>query len=348
MRFYAVKRVGSIFMPILGDRENLRIVRIVLSLYDSEMYTVRCVYDSEKEMKVKRFIKTYKEELMVTKFTKKELSRLGCADEEISLVMKYQKLLPIPDGDFEMNARTLHGFLGVGKKVTTWIQGRIEKYGFKADVDFRMRYESDAPNSGNVDYTCFSQNQLARMGVRKEYYLTVNMCKELCTIENNELGRLARRYFILMEDLIKRNDDWWKVRKPQRLNYKPMCKAVSEAVRKSTGNYGDDSDFSREANILNRIATGCSALEIKLYLGVGINELTRDNLTNDYNDKIAFLQEQNILLLGMGLPIIQRVNMLISFFDIKYPDAKPLQHYFDRDYLLKAREKILEELNCRG
>lgn len=57
MGFYAVKCIGSIFMPILGDRENLRIVRIVLSLYDSEMYTVRCVYDSEEEMKVKRFMK---------------------------------------------------------------------------------------------------------------------------------------------------------------------------------------------------------------------------------------------------------------------------------------------------
>lgn len=282
---------------------------------------------------------------MATKFTKKELLRLGCTDEEISLVMKYQKLLPMPDEDFEMNARTLHKYLGVGRDISTWISNRIRKYEFKENADFKIVFESDDTKSGDIDFTSFSANQLSRMGVRKEYYLTVNMCKELCTIENNELGRLARRYFILMEDLIKRNDDWWKVRKPQRLNYKPMCKAVSEAVHKSTGNYGDDSDFSREANILNRIVTGCSALEIKLYLGVGINELTRDNLTNDYNEKISFLQEQNILLLGMGLPIIQRVNMLISFFDIKYPDAKPLQHYFDRDYLLKAREKILEELN---
>ena len=101
-------------------------------------------------------------------------------------------------------------------------------------------------------------------------------------------------------------------------------------------------DFSREANIINRIATGCSALEIKTYLGVGLNELTRDNLTNEYNEKIAFLQEQNILLLGMGLPIVQRVNMLISFFDTKYPDAKPLQSYYDREYLLRERQKILD------
>lgn len=282
---------------------------------------------------------------MVTKFSKKELYRLNCTDDEVSLIMKYQKVLPIPDEDFEMNARSLHKYLGVCKKVTTWVQGRIQKYGFKENVDYKMRYETDAPNSGNIDFSSFSPTELARMEVRKEYYLSVNMCKELCTIENNDLGRLARQYFILMEDLIKRNKDWWDTRIPQKANYKPMCEAVSNAIYKMTGKYGDDSNFSHEANILNRIATGCSALDIKLYLGVGINELTMDNLARDYNEKIAFLQEQNILLLGMGLPIIQRVNMLISFFDTKYPDAKPIQHYYDREYLLNERRKILEELS---
>ena len=39
--------------------------------------------------------KTYKENLMVTKFTKKELQRLKCTDDEIELVMEYQKRFPI-------------------------------------------------------------------------------------------------------------------------------------------------------------------------------------------------------------------------------------------------------------
>lgn len=52
---------------------------------------------------------------MVQKFSRKELQRLGCTDDEIELVMKYQILLPMPDKDFEMDARTLHEYLGVGK-----------------------------------------------------------------------------------------------------------------------------------------------------------------------------------------------------------------------------------------
>lgn len=57
---------------------------------------------------------------MVNKFSRKELERLNCCEEEIYLVMKYQKLLPMPSEDFEMNARTLHEYLGVGKKITIY------------------------------------------------------------------------------------------------------------------------------------------------------------------------------------------------------------------------------------
>lgn len=281
---------------------------------------------------------------MVNKFNRKELKRLGCSDNEIQIVLKYQKLLPMPDTDYELNARALHKYLGVGKDVSNWITGRIKKYDFKENIDYKITYESPVAKSGDTDFIGFTAIQLARSGIKIEYYLSVEMCKELCTIENNELGKLARRYFILMESVVKKNKEWWTIRNPQKCNYKPMCQAISTTLFNACGRYGDDSDFSREANIINRIATGCSALEIKNYLGVGLNDLTRDNLTNEYNEKIAFLQQQNILLLGMGMPIIQRVKMLISFFDIKYPDAKPLQNYYDRAYLISARKKIIEEL----
>lgn len=35
-----------------------------------------------------------------------------------------------------VDARELHGFLGVGKHFRTWIQDRIEKYGFTEGSDY--------------------------------------------------------------------------------------------------------------------------------------------------------------------------------------------------------------------
>lgn len=55
-------------------------------------------------------------------FTKKELVRLSCTDDEIKLVMQYQKKLPIlveneNTDEFCINAKDLHKQLAVKKEV---------------------------------------------------------------------------------------------------------------------------------------------------------------------------------------------------------------------------------------
>lgn len=53
----------------------------------------------------------------------------------------------------------------------------------------------------NQDYSSFTQIGERAKGatVRKEYALSLDMAKELCMIENNEQGRLFRKYFIEVE-----------------------------------------------------------------------------------------------------------------------------------------------------
>ncbi len=45
----------------------------------------------------------------------------------VKVSMKYQKLLLIPSKDFEMDVRTLHEYLGIGKVFAAWITGRITR-----------------------------------------------------------------------------------------------------------------------------------------------------------------------------------------------------------------------------
>ena len=79
----------------------------------------------------------------------------------------------IGDGTIQtVNARqhsaTLHAFLGVGKDFSTWVNDRIQKYGFVENQDFVF----DSPISGN---------QSGRGGDRrsKDYHLSLDMAKEL-------------------------------------------------------------------------------------------------------------------------------------------------------------------------
>jgi len=81
-----------------------------------------------------------------------------------------------------VNARDLHGFLGVGKDFSTWIKDRIEQYGFVETLDFVL-FPDSGENSG-------------RGRPAKEYAITLDMAKELAMVERNQKGKQARQYFI--------------------------------------------------------------------------------------------------------------------------------------------------------
>lgn len=274
---------------------------------------------------------------MQQKFSKKELERLGCKEDEVRLVMEYQRKLPIiVDNDeiekFCVDARFLHGQLNVGKQFSHWIQIRIKSYKFVE----------------NVDFTTFSPNGLKPQGGRPstEYIITLDMAKQLSMLEKTDTGNLARRYYILMEKLVKDNKDWWTTRNPEKKEYNDMCNALSENIHRHSGRYADKYDYSREANILNIICCGSDAQSIRNYFGLqNQNELTRDSLENDYNEKLAFLQKQNIIYLGMNIPIVERIKLLIAAFDIIYPTASPILPWSSRENMLKAREELIDKLS---
>ena len=89
------------------------------------------------------------------------------------------------------NARELHEHLQVGRVFANWIKGRIEEYGFVE----------------NQDYILICQNGQIKTGQggdrrSKEYYLTLDMAKELAMVEKTEVGRQVRKYFIQCESQI--------------------------------------------------------------------------------------------------------------------------------------------------
>ena len=83
------------------------------------------------------------------------------------------------------DARALHAFMQVKRDFATWVKARIKKYGFIAGID----YVEVFPKSG--------ENLGGRPSI--DYRLTLDMAKELAMVENNDMGRQARRYFIACE-----------------------------------------------------------------------------------------------------------------------------------------------------
>lgn len=91
-----------------------------------------------------------------------------------------------------VDARALHAVLQVRRDFSNWIKDRISKYGFVEGEDFeKSSVISSSPDLVNGDFK----------GLRQavEYSLSLNMGKELAMVENNETGRMVRRYFIACE-----------------------------------------------------------------------------------------------------------------------------------------------------
>lgn len=103
-----------------------------------------------------------------------------------------------------VDARELHAFLEIGRDFTTWISRRIEQYGFAHSVD----YVEVLPRSGEAQPCGFAAN-------RKEFFVTLDMAKELSMVERNKKGKEAREYFIACErELMKALEHRAKVAKP--------------------------------------------------------------------------------------------------------------------------------------
>lgn len=84
-----------------------------------------------------------------------------------------------------INARELHQGLGNKRKFSDWIKQRIEKYKFAENQDF-------------IPFHNFVKGDRNGFGNRasNEYYVTIDMAKELCMVENNETGRRIRKYML--------------------------------------------------------------------------------------------------------------------------------------------------------
>lgn len=86
-------------------------------------------------------------------------------------------------GDKFISARDLHEKMLIGKDFSTWMKDRIDKYGFIEGEDFSPILVKSS-NGGRP---------------KTEYLLKIDIAKEIAMVQNNEMGRAIRKYFIEVE-----------------------------------------------------------------------------------------------------------------------------------------------------
>ena len=93
-----------------------------------------------------------------------------------------------------VDARELHRKLKVQTSFNHWFNRRLLEYGFDENKDY------------------FTENQLLDKNDKKyphrprtEYFLTIDMAKEIAMVERTEVGKKIRNYFIEMEKIAQQS-----------------------------------------------------------------------------------------------------------------------------------------------
>ncbi|MEY0428916.1 antA/AntB antirepressor family protein [Providencia rettgeri] len=250
----------------------------------------------------------------------------GFAHPEIKLndinETTFADMLPIIRSDINgqlingVSAKALHESLGVGRVYSSWIIGRIKDYNFVDGVDF---ITIDTPVS--VDQSSNNEQWKSGRGGdkrSKDYFLSMNMAKELGMVERTEQGRLIRQYFIKCEEALhkvaptitKQLRHQLKSRLKVASYFKPMCSAL-ELARMEQGKSTLPHHYTTESNMLSRIVLG--GLTAKAWAKQnGIIGNPRDAMSETQLEHLSYLEQTNTTLIELGMDYHARKDKLIG------------------------------------
>ena len=283
---------------------------------------------------------------MIKTFKKRQLlDQCGFTADETKIILDYQKKLPIllEDNDTWINARDLWKQLVVKKKFADWIKNQIVTFELLENQGYyTTSLQREIANNGSADIT--------------EYHIKVETAKSIALVagfkggnispELKENSKLAHKYFILMEEAVKRSCHWELIRYPLKEGYKLMQKELNEYMNRMVQRNADDWDYSIEADALNVIATGFKAQEIRAYVGCK-DKITRDSLTATYNEYLLKLQEWNILFIRSDKNRYERYKQLKEYFDLTFPNAVLIRDDIDISRIIENKNKLIEEVRLK-
>lgn len=215
-------------------------------------------------------------------------------------------IIPIYENESKeklINARELHKALKVGKDFTTWMKDRIDRYGFMENADFILTFTKIGERK-NV--------------IKHEYYLTIDTGKEICMIENNEIGRKIRRYFIEAEkryrNIINSSN-----------NTNQLINIMQNAI-----------DYMRENNIrvdnleigLNEVKEEVKELKSKIDIRIKNNYC----LASDIAEQLKLYSENNIPHSNLIGAIARELGYKISY-----------KHFYEDEYIAIVKDVTKNE-----
>jgi phage anti-repressor protein len=255
------------------------------------------------EKKVKEIKNKTSNNLKSGKFDRKELILYGLKDDEIELILNYQKILPVlqEDNDKWINTRDLHMQLKLKKHYTEWMDNVIEQLDLENFKDYHVHFK------GNVNFTeeemiGMNSQQRSRYGISENYYTNIENAKEIAMIsgignrvnqETKDISKMARKYFIHIEKAFKNRLEWNMDRDDTLIKCKTLRGAIikyKNELNKTRPTYYNN-NFISEFCLLNEVIIGMSASQYRRLKGLDKNTPIRNTFTEKELEIVHILEQ---------------------------------------------------------
>ena len=203
-----------------------------------------------------------------------------------------------------VNARDLHKRLWVGRRFATRITERIKDYRFELETDYFT-----VPQIGNgIKERSDGQLIDAKTGrvIAVEYIMTIDMAKELCMVENNEVWKSIRKYFIRVEkefrqvlQLAYQNPKFINQLSQSyietRVEWKEYRKEFTDSIR----DFVNDQHYGTYTDMIYDFLFEERAGEYRELLSLSAKDATRDTMYSDilvivWSIEVGFAEELEI------------------------------------------------------
>ncbi|MDC7221571.1 MAG: antA/AntB antirepressor family protein [Spirochaetales bacterium] len=192
-----------------------------------------------------------------------------------------------------VDSRLLHKALGVRSYHADWIRRRIENYGFEEGNDYFLS-----------QYSKMSNGIKTGGKLKKDYLLTLDMAKELCMIENTDVGKKARRYFIQAEKDLQSH-------KIVRIASKHVRRELTDVVKDSGENERMHGHGYGNYTKLVYVLTGLNERK-KSY---GAKDGFRDTLTSEELKRVQQAENMIKAFLDMDMEYSEIKDTVSPFFE---------------------------------
>lgn len=235
------------------------------------------------------------------------VNKLGYTKVQADWYLKMATLIKVED-DGTVDGRKLHEVLEVKSRYNDWINNRIKKYGFIE----------------NSDYLAITKVLVTAQGNASEYVthkLTTNMAKELSMIENNEIGKEFRKYFIMSEEIAHKAIAWEDKRDDNIKAHEELTATFKrEFMDKHNGRQPQGWLYGQLQNDVYWIVFGVDANSMKEVLEIKHYESIPNNVVQQIDEALTWTYNRMQMLIEMGMvdEREERTNKVAEMFDKKF------------------------------